>query len=71
MNTMQLINTFGQLNSIQVNFLEVDGIGGDQALVLGSMGAGEAFPPLLVIDFPSINPRVCIPAETRTTKVEC
>jgi len=71
MNTIQLIDLFGALNSMQVNLIEVDGMGGNSAIVMDSMGAGETFAPLLVVDFPSINPRVCIPAETRSTTVRC
>lgn len=71
MNTIQLIDSFGALNSMQVNLIEIDGMGGNMAIVMDSMGAGETFPPLLVIDFPSINPRICVPAETRTTTIRC
>lgn len=71
MNVMTIIDVFGELNSIPVNTLALNDMGGDAEIVMDLMGMGEAFPPLLIVDFPSIVPRVCVPAETNVAKVGC
>jgi hypothetical protein len=69
MNVLTVTAMFGELNSVMLNQLELDGLGGEAELVMDSMGLGEAFAPLLIVGFPSINPRVCIPAESNVAKV--
>lgn len=71
MNIMTVLNTFGELNSIQVNYLDLNGLGGNAEIVMDLMEAGAAFGPVLVVDFPSIRPRICVPAETNVAKVGC
>lgn len=69
MNVLSITETFGELNSMMLNQLELNGIGGEAELVMDLMAAGEAFAPLLIVGFPTINPRVCIPAENNVAKV--
>jgi hypothetical protein len=71
MNILQIINTFGEINSMQVNLIPVDDMGGDAELILDLMGSGTAFAPLILRNFPKFRPRVCVPAETPNVKVEC
>jgi hypothetical protein len=71
MNVLQITNISGEINSVLMNTLMVNGMGGDAEIIMDSMGAGAAFPVLVIIDFPRIFPRVCVPAETRTAKVGC
>lgn len=71
MNIMTVTDVFGEINSIPINTLALNDIGGEAEIVMDLMGIGEAFAPLLIVDFPSIRPRICVPAETNVAKVRC
>lgn len=70
MNTLQLADAQGEINSLTFNNIPVNDVAGDAVLTLDAMDEGEAFPILVVINFPKIKPRVTVPNETRDIVVE-
>jgi hypothetical protein len=70
MNTLQLADAQGEINSLTFNTIPVNDVAGDAVLTLDAMDEGEAFPILVVINFPKIKPRVTVPNETRDIVVE-
>jgi hypothetical protein len=68
MNTLQLTEALGELNSLMFNHIPVNDLTGDAVLTLDLMDEGEAFPVLVVINFPTILPRIAVPDENRDIK---
>jgi hypothetical protein len=70
--TFTVTSVQGEINSQQVNLVDVNQPTGSAQVILGLIedGAFETYWNVIV-NFPRIKPRVCIPAETNEAKPRC
>jgi hypothetical protein len=69
MITLEIIDYWGEVDSVVHNFLEVDGVGGLIHLTIDSIDEGEGFTPIVTRSIPNVIPRISVARETKTIKV--
>lgn len=68
MITLEILDYFGEMNSVQTDVLEVDGIGGSILLTMDLVDSGSGFTPLVSRSLPNIVPRISVARETNVLK---
>jgi len=70
--TFTVTSLQGEVNSQQINLVDVNQPSGNALVVLGLIEDG-AFDTYwnVIVNLPKIKPRICIPAETRDVKPRC
>lgn len=70
--TFTVTELYGELNSQQLNEVDVNQPTGSALVVLGLIEDGD-FETYwnIIVNFPKIKPRVCVPAENRDAKPRC
>lgn len=71
MNYLSILSVKGEVDSLHVNELDVNGLGGKAQLVWDVIDDGAEYPWNVTANLPDIVPRVCVPAETRDVKPRC
>ena len=70
-NYLTVQSVLGELNSPEVNSIDLNGLGGKATITMDAIDDGDVYIWNVIANMQDLRPRICVPAETRDVKPRC